>query len=1408
MQPVPPQWVDNIHSDDDEDLELNLSPATTRVKHPFEVEAEARDRESRGEVFEDPPPPLPPPSPIRSPRSRSISPARQEADTSRRDISPPRARSPRSNISEEIQQLEPQSPATPRSRAEDRLWEERDDYTDELSLVPLDPGTVEVNLQKFRSPPSVGGDRLDQPDHALKTRDSTGSHQSSDSRGSVGSFRPPKPFGIDPVLFVVRLGPAKHPALCSLSGCFVAALIIGLGLGLNPPSVETDFEAFMKTDVHASVQYDAFLSALDERGDVSGRRLDDGESVTWRRALGLVEGPPENSNQSARDLQGGLSLYKNFDLNLAYQLNGDAYNSLFHSDVLDWINDYEFRLTSLTKWQWLCNQAAPSLVALCSPGVSIVNYAFSNETFVGDGIIPSTVAFTVKGSELAPLASIFQFIDHQKTKKLLLPAAWYDVSATVLVDSHEKIASVRTSFRFQLFCCLNSDPYPYQKVIVENLRNTWQDMFRDTLLPILQEPVEDPEGFNVRVWFDGTDLESLEVLDVLFADLQLCAGSMAFVFVYMVFHTRDPIATCLGMIVIVASVPLSYVVFAFLADSNKMSVASFLSFFLVVGLGADVVFVYSDFWKASAKIHESRFDRLTYTYKFAGKASLATTITTALSFFANLASVIRALREFGVYMGLCVMFAWINVTWIYVPLCPMTEHFLLNFNNRFSLSTGSPFAQWTHMLYPVRRYVMISSVVIAVLFLGFALGFAEVESTLPNLFPDDHNRNRGQQVLKDFLVADSAWEDLIGGGGLLPPAASEPVCLNSHFSSASSCPLFWCEAQAAAEPFAPDPECSCYRQLDTTSCNMSSDSFQGSAAVTARIVGDVASTLTSSDLAAIGSHVESADGFHGVTTGSSMDRSPILLEEWMTGVTALKDVVDVGYTVTRSASSSPCGFHELCYCSTFLCEHDEGYAYSGRIPLTRRLQTTVATVSRSSQVIVDVVVGFEVRDGTPLLGERPESEKWSFLPEFEARQPWAQRDMYFLCSSLDEKLMAVDSCCWISEFRYWLPYRGQTFPVGSDQFDALLDEWKNTATVCGKSADGYLWLRDGILSASFLSFRCDFNENNDMNEGLVYMGLWDSYIADRNAAAKIFTKGTFHVSDYWVRIQATRELINTTAITLAIVLGLSLLGMLVFTCNVLLSIFVVVCTIFVVSSLAFFIICIVQWKIGVVEVIALIVFTGYAITYSLHIAHKYGGRDAENHIVELDLDPESTVRLQRTAFSLSSLGGASLGSALTTVGSSLFLLGCDLTIFAKLGGVIIAVTSFSIAAALITLPSALLMSGPLHGGCIGREPPKTEQFEERLRDVQDTFQEIFSNFSSPRKSNRRTPSDEDPDVYPEDDVVHIDDGAGVEEPLDVLEEKDGDAVSPAPTVKTPSSIESNVDELYVHSKWNTEEYYL
>jgi len=118
-----------------------------------------------------------------------------------------------------------------------------------------------------------------------------------------------------------------------------------------------------------------------------------------------------------------------------------------------------------------------------------------------------------------------------------------------------------------------------------------------------------------------------------------------------------------------------------------------------------------------------------------------------------------------------------------------------------------------------------------------------------------------------------------------------------------------------------------------------------------------------------------------------------------------------------------------------------------------------------------------------------------------------------------------------------------------------------------------------------------------------------------------------------------------------------------------------------------------------VEVIALIVFIGYAVTYSLHIAHKYGSHDAlKLSVARLDLDESDAVRFQRTEFALKSIGIAAMGSAATTIGCSTFLLFCTLTIFQKLGGVVLAVTIMSIFTALLPVPAILFCAGPLQPG--------------------------------------------------------------------------------------------------------------
>jgi hypothetical protein len=187
-----------------------------------------------------------------------------------------------------------------------------------------------------------------------------------------------------------------------------------------------------------------------------------------------------------------------------------------------------------------------------------------------------------------------------------------------------------------------------------------------------------------------------------------------------------------------------------------------------------------------------------------------------------------------------------------------------------------------------------------------------------------------------------------------------------------------------------------------------------------------------------------------------------------------------------------------------------------------------------------------------------------------------------------------------------------------------------------------------------------------------------------------------------VTAEAKRELLSSTIKTLVIVIVLAFIGMLIFTFDPLLSLFVVLATVGVICTLAFFIICMMQWPVGPIEVIALIVFTGYTVTYSLHIAHKYG----DSKTLELEIVPlaikytklKTRQRYQRTSFAIKSIACAAMGSSITTIGCAVFLICCKLMIFKKLGSVVLAVTIMSIFTALAPLPAALLLLGPQKPG--------------------------------------------------------------------------------------------------------------
>lgn len=136
---------------------------------------------------------------------------------------------------------------------------------------------------------------------------------------------------------------------------------------------------------------------------------------------------------------------------------------------------------------------------------------------------------------------------------------------------------------------------------------------------------------------------------------------------------------------------------------------------------------------------------------------------------------------------------------------------------------------------------------------------------------------------------------------------------------------------------------------------------------------------------------------------------------------------------------------------------------------------------------------------------------------------------------------------------------------------------------------------------------------------------------------------------------------------------------------------VVLSVVGVIITLAWFMSVVLRWPLGPVDVLGLIVFVGYSVTYAIHIAHKYKEHAAKT---SPDLTPQER-RAEAVSLALRAMVSAVAGSAATTLGASFFLFFCFMQIFVKLATVLFAETFFAAIFSVVALPASLLCVGPL-----------------------------------------------------------------------------------------------------------------
>jgi hypothetical protein len=142
--------------------------------------------------------------------------------------------------------------------------------------------------------------------------------------------------------------------------------------------------------------------------------------------------------------------------------------------------------------------------------------------------------------------------------------------------------------------------------------------------------------------------------------------AMLFSYGYICFHTGDFGLATVGMIHIMIPVPVSLSVYLGPFSFGTFNTLCPLGIFVILGIGADDVFIVVDMWKQSLRYFEKEdlHGRMAWTWMRSAHAMLTTTLTTAAAFMANGMSPIPPIAVFGIFTALLVIINYIfYITW-------------------------------------------------------------------------------------------------------------------------------------------------------------------------------------------------------------------------------------------------------------------------------------------------------------------------------------------------------------------------------------------------------------------------------------------------------------------------------------------------------------------------------------------------------------------------------------------------------------------------------------------------------------------------------------------------------------------------------------------------------------------------
>ncbi|XP_013396220.1 protein dispatched homolog 1 [Lingula anatina] len=157
-------------------------------------------------------------------------------------------------------------------------------------------------------------------------------------------------------------------------------------------------------------------------------------------------------------------------------------------------------------------------------------------------------------------------------------------------------------------------------------------------------------------------------------DMLLAIGSMAFIFIVVWVQTGSLWITGWAILSIITGFTCANMVYRIIVDFRYFGVFHVLAIFIILGIGADDVFIFFDTWKASGH-HQylSLAHRLSDCYRRASAAMFFTSLTTACAFIISGTSPLLGVSSFGVFSGILVLVNYLSVI-TFLPAVVMVYH--------------------------------------------------------------------------------------------------------------------------------------------------------------------------------------------------------------------------------------------------------------------------------------------------------------------------------------------------------------------------------------------------------------------------------------------------------------------------------------------------------------------------------------------------------------------------------------------------------------------------------------------------------------------------------------------------------------------------------------------------------------